>query len=326
MAEETEFSTDQLPQAERFDLWRETYRTLGLNCEPLGETASFQAKLTHKAKWPLQSFHIKTGVASVFRTQREIADRSWNAYMIHYEQGEGGLTAFSRREFPTRRGTLVVADSDQLYRSDRRSCYHKYAIAIPKAMLDRYLPIASDPLARLLPAQNGVAGLAAGYIASLAREWDNIDDAAMGSVAEALAQLISVTCGARAEEYQDAVRAGRLVQAKRYIEQRLTDPSLSPALAASELRISVRVLHAAFEPSGTTFAAYVRRRRLEECRVALLAHPSRPVTEIAFAFGFNSLSSFYRAFQSEFGASPGDLRNTLQQGSNAGDLALTGIK
>jgi AraC-like DNA-binding protein len=42
----------------------------------------------------------------------------------------------------------------------------------------------------------------------------------------------------------------------------------------------------------------------------LLGDPARQVTDIAFAWGFGSLSSFYRGFQSEFGMSPGDLRRT----------------
>jgi AraC-like DNA-binding protein len=35
----------------------------------------------------------------------------------------------------------------------------------------------------------------------------------------------------------------------------------------------------------------------------------RSVTDIAFAWGFNSLVTFYRAFQQAFGAAPGELRD-----------------
>ena len=63
-----------------------------------------------------------------------------------------------------------------------------------------------------------------------------------------------------------------------------------------------------FAQAGLGFATYVRRRRLEECREALIVDPARSIVDVAFAWGFNSLSSFYRAFIAEFGASPGDLR------------------
>jgi AraC-like DNA-binding protein len=134
----------------------------------------------------------------------------------------------------------------------------------------------------------------------------------MGSVADTLARLIGIACGAVAAEQSDAVRAGRLVEAKRYIDRHLADPDLLPASVAASLGISVRTLHALFEPTGTSFARYVLRRRLEECRTALLGNPRRAVTDIAFAWGFSSLSGFYRAFHAAFGMSPGDLRAMSQ--------------
>ena len=79
---------------------------------------------------------------------------------------------------------------------------------------------------------------------------------------------------------------------------------------ASVLGISVRALHLLFEPSASSFARHVMRRRVEECRIALsgpFGH-RRSVAEIAFGWGFNSLPTFYRAFQRELGMAPGEVR------------------
>jgi AraC-like DNA-binding protein len=76
------------------------------------------------------------------------------------------------------------------------------------------------------------------------------------------------------------------------------------------MKISVRQLHLLFEPTATSFAEHEPGRRLEECR-AILESPSsraRSVTDIAYARGFNSLASFYRAFRQRFGVSPGMVR------------------
>jgi transcriptional regulator GlxA family with amidase domain len=70
----------------------------------------------------------------------------------------------------------------------------------------------------------------------------------------------------------------------------------------------LRALHALFEPTGTSFARYVQRRRLEQCRAALLDDPKRPVLDIGLAWGFSSMSVFYAAFHAAYGASPSDLR------------------
>jgi AraC-like DNA-binding protein len=96
-----------------------------------------------------------------------------------------------------------------------------------------------------------------------------------------------------------------------YIALHLPEPDLTPASVAAAMRISVRQLHLLFEPTGTSFAEHVLDRRLEECR-AMLQGPSgrdRSVTEIAYAWGFNNLASFYRAFRRRFGVSPGNLRH-----------------
>jgi transcriptional regulator GlxA family with amidase domain len=58
----------------------------------------------------------------------------------------------------------------------------------------------------------------------------------------------------------------------------------------------------------------VRRRRLEECRAALIADPTRAVIDVAFAWGFGSMPSFYRAFQGAFGLSPGEAREQALAG------------
>ncbi|MGH6857601.1 MAG: helix-turn-helix domain-containing protein, partial [Methylocella sp.] len=104
--------------------------------------------------------------------------------------------------------------------------------------------------------------------------------------------------------------AAKLEQAKRYIGLHLSDPELTPEKAAGALNMSVRQLQRLFEPSGTGFAQYLLLRRLQECRAALTSPigADRSVTDIAFAWGFNSLATFYRTFRRSFGAAPNELR------------------
>ena len=63
------------------------------------------------------------------------------------------------------------------------------------------------------------------------------------------------------------------------------------------------------EPTGTSFAEHVTRRRLQECRAALeRPTAARSITDVAFAWGFANLTTFYRAFRREFGMAPGEVR------------------
>jgi AraC-like DNA-binding protein len=133
------------------------------------------------------------------------------------------------------------------------------------------------------------------------------------AVLQNLCGLVALACGASEEgrwNGRDSLRMARLEAAKRYIEQQLAEPGLTPASAAAALGISLRHLHLLFEPTDTSFAQYVTQRRLLQCRAAL-ASPTgiqRSVADIAFGWGFNSLATFYRAFEREFGLSPTALR------------------
>ena len=47
---------------------------------------------------------------------------------------------------------------------------------------------------------------------------------------------------------------------------------------------------------------------LEECRAALMNQGDRSVTDIAYAWGFNSLTTFNRTFRRAFSVAPGEMR------------------
>jgi AraC-like DNA-binding protein len=112
-----------------------------------------------------------------------------------------------------------------------------------------------------------------------------------------------------------ALRATRLQRICTYVETNLADPSLSAKAASRALGISVRSLHLALAPTGETFGDLVQRRRLAACH-SLLRRPDNPATiaEIAFASGFNSLSSFYRAFRRAYGACPSEAARPAMRG------------
>ena len=133
------------------------------------------------------------------------------------------------------------------------------------------------------------------------------------AVLQNLCGLVALACGASEEGHfsgRHSLRAARLEGAKRYIDQHLAEPGLTPASTAAALGISVRHLHSLFEPTGTSFAQYVTQRRLLQCRAAFTSPTGvhRSVADIAFGWGFTSLATFYRAFEREFGLPPTALR------------------
>lgn len=95
------------------------------------------------------------------------------------------------------------------------------------------------------------------------------------------------------------------------IEKRLHDPDLSSARVARVEGISERYLQKLFEQNGESFTHYLRERRLQRARAALVtsAEIRLPVADVAYSCGFGDAANFNRVFKERFGLPPGAFRN-----------------
>ncbi|MFB9266486.1 helix-turn-helix domain-containing protein [Bradyrhizobium erythrophlei] len=116
---------------------------------------------------------------------------------------------------------------------------------------------------------------------------------------------------------QQALRVGRLCLARRLITHQLSEPSLSPAMVAGLLGVSVRYMHLLFEATGTSFSHTVADERMRLSRRLLRERPAQPIAQIAHTCGFASLATFYRVFNAAHGLPPGEFR---AQGSPPGPV------
>lgn len=106
---------------------------------------------------------------------------------------------------------------------------------------------------------------------------------------------------------------GLLFRIKILINQRLTDPLLSPASVAEAFGISTRYLNMLLKKEGTSFCRYLLEQRLNNVAEALQSplHRSSPVSQIAWNHGFSDMPYFSRAFKARFGESPTGYRNDV---------------
>lgn len=304
-------STAPFRAADRFEAWEAILKEFGVASAPFESTpASFRAEMTLSASSALSHIAFDAANSHVHRSKAEIRRFEWGQYWIYREVGPGARFDFGGREVVTGRGDIMVLDSDAPFQTYANQAYRHDIWMISRTTLDPHLPPLPRPLAVHLPASLDVCVFVAGYLDSVAGLKDGLSDVLSMLVADHIARLIALACGSTSKEHGDALRAAKLARVRRYIEQNLADRNLNPEKAAAALSISVRQLHLTLEASGESFGQYVRRRRLEECR-ATLENPlaaSRSVSDIAFAWGFSSISSFYRAFGEAYSAAPGDLR------------------
>ena len=133
----------------------------------------------------------------------------------------------------------------------------------------------------------------------------------IGSVFEACVALLPLSLGCYSAAPLPHRGAGGPMRATLgVIDDRLAEPGLTPRRVAAEVGISTRQLHKQFARLGTSFGRYVMVERLERVRAELMSAPGRraPISELAFRWGFNDLSTFNRAFRRHFGAQPRALR------------------
>jgi AraC-like DNA-binding protein len=91
------------------------------------------------------------------------------------------------------------------------------------------------------------------------------------------------------------------------IEQKYNDPNLSLELISKELNISTSYLSQKIKNnSGSNFSSYVNNLRIQKAKKMLLdgAYSNYTSTAIGLEAGFNSKSSFYRAFKKTENCTP----------------------
>jgi len=103
-----------------------------------------------------------------------------------------------------------------------------------------------------------------------------------------------------------------------HVENRVRDEIPNNELA-NAVGLSYRRVREVFETSyGTSLARYILIRRLSNAAFSIV-HTNRPLTEIAFEYGFSEYNTFSRAFKRTFGITPNDFRKT----GNVGRQSLT---
>ena len=209
-------------------------------------------------------------------------------------------------------GDLIIGDADRPFVTPESGPYlHRFWL-LPKAALDAVLPGAAALLRTpiKLGSDDGIGALLSAQLKMLCAQADHPDVDRNAGLTSNLAHLLSIALGAVGEPQWLTVAHERYEQALRCIEREFSDPDLTPQRVAASLGISVRTLHAAFEGSGPSFAEHLAQRRLQASRAALLNPAARhqSLAAIAFACGFNDVSTFHRAFRRAFGVSPSELR------------------
>jgi AraC-like DNA-binding protein len=217
-------------------------------------------------------------------------------------------------------GDLVVWTTDQVVQFEVLERLHKVTLMIPWALMRERMPERRQPPSGgKIESRSGVGSLLAVHLLALSNQIESLDASVQGSVSRSTLELLGIALSGQQPSATFDASAAMLRRVQDFILQHLHEEDLNPTRIAEANRISLRYLQMLFQRSDMTVSGYILNSRLHACRQALIdpAFRKLQVSEIAFRWGFNSMSHFCRTFKERYGVSPTDARREAQHA--AGD-------
>ncbi len=194
-------------------------------------------------------------------------------------------------------------------------------VTAPEQEFAERFPLWRTALSKRIPATIGVPAVFLDAVQSLQRWRETLGHASSEGIANALIDLMgAVICFAVPSSADCVLRSlYHRERVKRYAQENLRNPELSVERIAEAVQLSPRQIHRLFADEPMSLMRWVWARRLENCQRELCepALAKRPISDIAYAWGFNDQAHFSRAFRKHFGVPPSDVRGQL--GQDAGE-------
>ena len=303
-----EWTTDAVPAPERFGYWQRAICDGIVGAETESPRAGpFMARMAarHAADFGFTTF--ASSGHTVVRPARMARGDSAPFLVSLQLQGE---SRYGRDgdTISVKKGEIALVNTGRPFRLVFPAEVSRVIAILPRPLLRARVPWCADIGAMKLDNTTPAADPLRAHLAAAARNLATLDERTAGAFLENLVNLLALMlapAGAAGED-SAALRRARREALCAYALRNLTNPDLAPQRAAAALGISVRLVHRLFEETGTTFGRWLLERRLDACRRSLddPVQAGRAISDIAFAWGFNELSHFSRAFKARFGDSP----------------------
>lgn len=311
------YNSDTLPAATRMSAWNALYSQQLNNVDfTPASSHDFAARLTMGQLGPIQFAKMATNRTQILRTRRHILPSQQRLYSFLLQASGSSVLSHCGHEAQLAAGDFALCDSSAPHRFTVDDTSVVIMLRIDSKMLKQHLPTPEQFCGMHLKNETGLTATMSAMVERLDAQLENgfhsiYDERFAHNVLEMLS--MSYALGFDMEPDVSAVLRGRHAEVVRYIEDNLRDPKLSPGSIAKGMRISPRYLRTIFASTGEKVSSYIIRRRLEEC-AKQIRDPSwggHTLTEIAFAWGFNSAAHFTRTFHEFHGMAPREYRRRM---------------
>lgn len=311
-------STSQVASADRLALWGDFVgRHIGhLQSDTFGDR-HFDGRLELGDIGGLKLCRIIASRHRVVRTPNQILHDD-RGYVKIVAQIEGaGRFEQNGRQLVLTPGEWSMYDTTRTYIVSNPEPINQLALLLPRDRLTRLGLNLDDAAVRRFSGRHGVGRLVFDLLSSAFAELPALaGPTGGGEFADTIANLVRLSVldqmGVQSEA---ALRETTRDRVKAFIHANLEDPMLSLDRVAGAIGCTKRNLHKLFALEDETLNSYIWNCRLERIRQDL-ANPAllqQSITEIAFAWGFNSSTHFSRSFRDRYGVAPRAYRSMVHR-------------
>jgi AraC-like DNA-binding protein len=257
----------------------------------------------------LQVAEVTGSSQTVYRDRALIRRVDPEYYKIGLQLRGRGVVRQDGREAVLTPGEFTVYDTSRPYRLVNAEPFHHLVLMCPRTALKVPERTMAGRTAVRVSGRHGMGALVAPFLIGLAGQLDAVTPAAAPHLTGAVLDMLAAVF-TEGEVARPPSAELLLTRMRRYIEDHLGDPELTPDAVAAAHHISPRYLRKLFERDNETVAGWIRARRLEHCRRDLGAAQlrDRPVSAVAARWGLLDAAHFSRSFRATYGISPREYR------------------
>ena len=304
-------TTEQVCAPERLAFWIDaicdTY--VMLECDPLDDRQAFNGSIQHHQLSSLELSRVNASAQRVRHTKRQIAKATEDYFLVSIQTQGRGVVRQDGRDAVLAPGDFALYDSTRPYELYFEQQFEQVVLMLPGSALRSQLSGTDRMTATTVCGQRGAGHLMISMIETLQREVANFEPASAAAVAESVVSIL--VAGLRTLPVLSSPDASELMllhreQIKAFVRAHLRDPSLSIALIAHSLRLSVSTVHRAFTGQPMSLSQWLWGLRLDAIKSELvdIVNQHRSASDIVFSWGFNDAAHFSRAFKERFELSP----------------------
>ncbi len=305
------FSTDAFPEELRLAAWAEVLaKVLVSSGSPAWNPPPLDGYVSSRHSAIDSVFMALSASPQVLLPHPANARRYGSAVLVLALLEGSGLVVEGEETVALSAGDIVLLDPTRCWRVELNTHFRAVVVKLESAsFVLRLVRTSGQDLNTISSRRGGVGAVCLNIIRSIADELERLSGHDLLPMEATLTEML-VTCLSRVDsgpgEDSTSVQLGHLRRVCRTLEARLGDAELSIDDIGRLEGLSTRYLQKLFKVGSTTFAEYLRTRRLERCRIDLanraLAHFG--IAELCFRWGFGDAANFSRAFAARFGISP----------------------